>query len=385
MTKPNTNPKKKAAIAALAIAGCAPAAPEGRLVELKVSAADTARGARAAAEEEVAPAFQRSSCTREGPLVSLALGLASRPDVTYASVTPTQVRLWLAGGSSSAVFVEAETLGAELEGIVSLSSTPLRTARAFEGFAVMRRPADTWRGLVRTTKPLPDGRFELTLAAPDGLEVANEDALRVVASCEELSLVDDESGVPRSPNETMTSLIREQVPLSKTPGGEPVAFVTEESGCPGSVVLVEQHGSSALVRVYLDQLVAYGWVDGSALAPPAASAPPMACGFGMIGILSAGGGPSPENRAPRHVCKRPMELFARKGSKPVRVGRLTQESCLRAQQGKQDEGFVAIELDGRVSVEVAPKPGVSFLVTEADWAGCAREEPSDGPVWGRCD
>ena len=213
----------------------------------------------------------------------------------------------------------------------------------------------------------------------------NEDALRVVASCEELSLVDDESGVPRSPNETMTSLIREQVPLSKTPGGEPVAFVTEESGCPGSVVLVEQHGSSALVRVYLDQLVAYGWVDGSALAPPAASAPPMACGFGMIGILSAGGGPSPENRAPRHVCKRPMELFARKGSKPVRVGRLTQESCLRAQQGKQDEGFVAIELDGRVSVEVAPKPGVSFLVTEADWAGCAREEPSDGPVWGRCD
>lgn len=385
MTKPATNRRKAVVIATLAIAGCAPAAPEGRLVELTVSAADTTRGARAAAEEEVAPPFQRSSCTREGPLVSLDLGLASRPDVTYASVTPTQVRLWLASGSSSAVFVEAETLGAELEGLVALSSTPLRISRAFEGFGVMRRPADTWRGLVRTTKALPDGRFELTLAPPDGLEVANEDALRVVASCEELSLVDDESGVPRSPNETMTSLIREQVALSKTPGGEPVAFVTEESGCPGSVVVVETKGSSALVRVYLDQLVAYGWVDGSALAPAATSRPPLACGLGMIGILSAGPGPSPDNRAPRHVCKRPIELFARNGSKPVRVGRLTQETCLRVKQGKKEDGFVAVELDGRVSVEVAPKPGVSFLVTEADWAGCEREGRSDGPAWARCD
>jgi hypothetical protein len=326
--------------------------------------------------------FERSSCVREGPFGSLELGLASHPDATYASVGPATVRLSLASGTSDAVFIEATTGGAELEGVATLASIPIGLSRAFEGFAVMRRSGLGPRGLVRATTALPDGRFEVALAPPDGLRLANADALRVMASCEELSLLGDEllSSTPTSASESPTSFVHEDVALSRTPGGKPVGFVSDRLACHGTVVVVEQRGRHALVRVYLDQAVVYGWVDAAALGP----APPLldGCSFGMIGLLDTKD--AIKNRPPRHVCKRPLSLFVHKDGKPTRVGQLTQESCLHTTQARKQDGFVAVELDGRVSAEIATKPGVSFYVTEADWTGCERE-PSAGGAWGRCD
>lgn len=386
MMKPEPNRRSKALLAALAVVGCSPAASDARLVEIPASSADAAPASGAATQEATTPPFQRSSCVREGSFGSIELGLASHPEVTYASLSATTARLWLASGTSSTVFVEAASVGAELEGVAALSSIPLGVSRAFEGFASMRRTGNGRRGFIRKTTPLPDGRFELTLAPPDGLEVANEDALRVVASCEELAPLGDEplSAVPTSPNERPATLARERVAVSKTPGGKPVAFVSERTGCAGNVVLVEQQGSAALVRVYLDQAVVYGWIDAAALGPPPPNRLRDTCEFGMIGLLNAGAA-STEKRPTRHVCKRPMSLFARKGAKPIRIGQLTQQSCLHLTQAKKEDGFVAVELEGRVSSVIEPKPGISLYVTEADWAGCEREEPSDSPAWGLCD
>ncbi|MBL9025335.1 MAG: hypothetical protein JNL21_24285 [Myxococcales bacterium] len=386
MMKPEPNRRSKALLAALAVVGCSPAASDARLVEIPASSADAARAEAAAAQEATTPPFQRSSCVREGSFGSIELGLASHPEVAYASVSSATARLWLASGTSSTVFVEAASLGAELEGIAALPSIPLGVSKAFEGFAAMRKPGYGRRGLIRKTTPLPDGRFELTLAPPDGLEVANEDALRVVASCEELAPLGDEplSVVPTSPNERPATLARERVPLSRTPGGTPVAFVTDRSECGRPVVRVDQQGSSALVRIYLDQAVVYGWIDAADLGPPPPNRLRDTCEFGMIGLLNAGAG-STEQRPTRHVCKRPMPLFARKADKPIRVGQLTQESCLHVTQARKQDGFVAVELEGRVSTVIEPKPGVALYVTEADWAGCEREEPSDRPAWGLCD
>lgn len=384
MAKPAPNRTRLAFLAAVAVLGCSPAASDARLVELPASSADTARYTGSPLREAEGALFERSSCVRRGPLHSIDLGLASHPDVTYASVGPATVRVWLASGTSSGVFIEAETRGAVLEGVAALPSVPLGLSRAFEGFAVMRSGV-TPRGLIRKTAALPDGRFELTLAPPDGLRLENADALRVVASCEELSLLGDEpaAGVPTSPSESIASLVREDVALSKTRGGKPVAFLTGRSGCAGTVVLVEQQGGDALVRVYLEQAVVYGWVDGAALGPPPPTQLRDPCELGMIGLLS--NRDSSKDRRPRHVCTRPLSLFVHKGGKPTRVGQLTQESCLHVTEARKEDGFVAVELEGRVSAEIAPKPGVSLYLTEADWAGCEREEPSDGAAWSRCD
>jgi hypothetical protein len=381
MTKPNSN--WAAVLAALVMVGCAPA-PEARVVELPAGSAGVARADEATQEEA---GFARSKCVREGTVTSIDLGLGAEPKLGWVSAGPARARVWLASGASDAVLVEAETLGAALEGVAVLPSVPLGVSKAFEGFASMRKPGYARRGLVRKTTALPDGRFEVTLAAPEGLTPANKDTLRVVATCEELTMLEDEpwSSLPRSPNESGASLLREQVAVSKTPGGEPIAFVTERSECGRPVVLVDQQGSSALVRIYLDEAVVYGWVDGAAIGPPSPAGIRPGCDFGMIGLLNAGAGPSDENRPTRHVCKGPTSLFARKGAKPIRVGQLTRESCLHVTQAKKEDGFVAVELEGRVSSEIQPKPGVSLYVTEADWAGCTREEPSDGPRWSTCD
>lgn len=194
-------------------------------------------------------------------------------------------------------------------------------------------------------KPLAGatGRYVLGFALPSHVKAEREPHVEV--ACGDVSLARS-TGPSRPAVGSKPIYLRTGVPidLRSTPGGTKVATILLPN-IPGNVVQlsarideVERKGSDVKLLMRGDGSEVEGWISAKDLAKP-----PSSASMGLLGMLGGGG---IDVEGPKELAvSREMPLYARRGSRTVRVGTVG-SGTLTCVSSKVNSGEVAVGLDG---------------------------------------
>ena len=373
------SPSRCVVAAALMLVGCA-APQRSEHVDLDVAspAAPKSGGPDAPTRSADPFAFQASGCVRAGLSAGTRLDLTADGRVPYASLSSSSLDLRFAATRSRSGMVEAETFGLKLRGFAQLRSLPLTVPGAFEGFGILR--SYEREGVIEEVTPRADGAFDVRLAQPPGLRMLDPRAVTLRATCDEITDISliGPNLPPDVAGQYEAAFVRDGVAISKTTGGEPFAEIdaSRVGGCDGTVVVTETRGESALVRVYLKNLIVYGWVAANAVRSNAATSPgaPLRdpCEFGMIGLLNAGGvEPTPQ----RYHCRGTLPLFVSVKGMEASVGQIGDSFCITRQSRDAAHDFITVE--SRAAVPLTLDSGARLFSKSADLGSCTLLERTD--------